>query len=226
MHRFKFLIFILLFTLGCQSFHNDSVTIGIYSFAFPKSFILLKDHGVDSYVGKVTDKNISLNFDYGYYSNKLVLSPEEYIEKNIWLYEFINNANQETPDDQRVSLSDITILNVRKANFSDKLNDIQSKYVATLKWNNGEQFDYPIQIPESLNAYTILKDTIQNCLRKIVLAKDPKNGITGIYLQNLADFNKSINSSLALSMSTSNLTKQQQDSILKIFYTVKIINPK
>jgi hypothetical protein len=225
MHKLKLLFFVLLFATSCRNSHEGLVTIGIYSFDFPKNFSLIEEKGIDSYVGKVTNKNISLDFDYGYYSNKLILTPEEYLDRNIWLEQFIDNSNQETPDDKRVNKSDFTILNIRKANFNDKLNSTSSEYVATLKRKQGTQFEYSIQIPETINAYSILKDTIQNCLRKIVLAKDPQKGITGIYLQNLNGFNKSINSSLALSMSTSSLTKQQQDSVLKIFYAVKI-NPQ
>ena len=226
MHKFKFLFFVLLFAISCRNSHDDLVTIGIYSFDFPKNFSLTEEKGIDSYVGKVTNKKISLDFDYGYYSNTLILTPEEYLDKNIWFEQFIDHCNQETSSDQRVNKSDFTILNIRKANFNDNLNNTSSEYVATLKSKKGTQFDYSIQIPEIINAYNILKDTIQNCSRKIILAKDPKKGITGIYLQDLNGFSKSINSSLALSMSTSNLTKQQQDSILKIFYTVKINNPK
>ena len=226
MYRFRFLFLSLLMIVSCKNSHDNYIKIGIYSFDFPKEFSLIKGNGIDSYVGKVTDNKISFDFDYGYYSNKLILAPEEYVDNKIWFDQFIDHANMETPTSQRVSKSDIDILEVRKANFTDKLGNVEHDYVATLKWKKGVKFDYPIEIPEGLKGYTIKKDTIQNCLRKIVLAKDSKKGITGIYLQDLSNFNKSINSSQALSMSTSNLTKPQQDSVLKIFNTLKINNLK
>ena len=211
---------------SCQNRPKGPIMIGIYSFTFPKEFDLIKENGIDSYVGKIANKSISLDFDYGYYSNKLISSPEEYIESKLWLNQFIDNCNMETPAERQVSISDISIVDIRKANFSDNLHDSQSDYIAILKWLKGEQFEYPIQIPEDLKSYAIKIDTIQGCMRKIVLAKDPSKGITGIYLQNLNAFNESINSFPALSMSTSHLSKGQQDTLLEIFNTIKINSTK
>jgi len=222
MRKILTLLFALLMAISCRHQTRDSITIGTYSFSFPKDFDLIKEDGIDSYVGKITNKHVSLGFDYGYYSDKLIPSPEEYIESKQWLTRFVSDCNQETPIERQVSISDIGILNIRKSNFSDHLRQSESEYTALLKWRDGKQLEYQIEIPEDFKPYTIQIDTIENCLRKIVIAKNPYRGLTGIYLRDLKGHNESINSSLALSMSSSRLTKSQQDSLLKIFNTLKI----
>lgn len=75
-------ILFLLFTCGVSSKNPfgpwKTIEVGRYIFDFPPGFELIKEKGIDSYVGKIQDDSISFSFDYGYYSNDFELLSEEY----------------------------------------------------------------------------------------------------------------------------------------------------
>ena len=78
--------------------NNESKTlaIGKYQFDFPSDYVLVKEQGIDSYVGKIEGDSLTLSFDYGYYSNSFAKSPKEYLDKGNWkiaaAYQFMETA--------------------------------------------------------------------------------------------------------------------------------------
>ena len=56
----------------------------MYQFDFPLDFDLIKEQGIDSYVGKIEGDCLTFGFDYGYYSNSFEESPQEYLDKGNW----------------------------------------------------------------------------------------------------------------------------------------------
>ena len=56
------------------------IEIGSYQFDFPNDFKLVKGNGIDSYVGEVIGDSLTIEFDYGYYSNSFTETPDEYLK--------------------------------------------------------------------------------------------------------------------------------------------------
>lgn len=48
--------------------NGNLIAIGEYTFNFTSDFGLTEEQGIDSYVGKVSNDNFSLTFDYGWYT--------------------------------------------------------------------------------------------------------------------------------------------------------------
>jgi len=221
-----FFFILTLLLLGCsdKSSHK-TITIGEYAFDFPNDFHEIEEQGIDSYVGKIKGDSIRFDFDYGYYSDRLVETEQEYIDKKYWLqyaeHRFMKPGI--TYDDN--NRPKIELINVRQATNSDTEKFENADFIAKCK-HDTTVFDYPIILPDKTKQHIVKVDTIQNHLRRIIIAKDPLKGLTGIFLQNLGGYNKSINSHPALSMVTSSLTKRQQDSVLKIFSTLQFVTSK
>lgn len=224
--RQYFLLFLVLSFIGCSDNEKPRmITIGEYAFMFPNDFKKVEELGIDSYVGKVKGESIVFGFDYGYYSDRLIETEQEYIDKKYWLqnaeYQFmkpgITYDNNNRPK--------IELINVRQATNGDTSKFKNADLIAKCK-HDSIVFEYPITLPDKTKQHIVKVDTIQNHLRRIIIAKNPSKGLTGIFLMNLNDYNKSMNSYTALSMATSNLTKRQQDSVLKIFSTLKVVAEK
>ena len=222
----KKLIFIsvLLLLIGCAKPSDNSdgklktIEIGDYIFDFPSSFELIEEKGLDSYVGKVKGDSISFGFDFGYYSNSLQQTAQEYIEQGYWKdyasYQFMKEGvvydNSNTPK--------VEILNIRPASLSDSTIGKGCDFIAKCKHKNKE-FDFPIYIPTEIKYSKFIIDTVDNQYRKIVYTQSPLKKTAGIYIRDIKGFNKSINNYLALSMFTSNLTQEQQEIAIKILLT-------
>ena len=224
--RQYFLLFLVLSFIGCSDNSTQKkISIGEYNFMFPNDFKKVEEQGIDSYVGKVKGDSIVFGFDYGYYSDRLVDTEQEYIDKKYWLqnaeYQFMKPGI--TYDNN--NLPKIELINVRQATNGDTSKFKNADFIAKCK-HDSIVFEYPITLPDKTKQHIVKVDTIQNHLRRIIIAKDPLKGLTGIFLMNLNDFNKSMNSFTALSMATSNLTKRQQNSVLKIFSTLKFVTDK
>ncbi|TPE46110.1 hypothetical protein [Pontibacter mangrovi] len=192
----------------------EIISIGKYSFKLPADFKLIEETGIDSYVGRIEGDSISFFFDYGVYSNELAPTPEQYLEDSTWVkyasYQFMESGKTYNVD----MLPKGDVLSMRKAHVQDSLRWKGSEYVATGR--HGEYiFDFPIYLPEEIKEHDISVDTIDNQYRKIVKAKNPKMGITGIYI-------KPINSDTALTMVADSLSESQQELVARILSTVSV----
>ena len=218
----KFLL-ILLTLCGLSCFDKTAknvIIIGTYSFEFPNDFKLIKEKGQDSYVGKIKGDSITLDFDYGYYSDPLVQTQQEFLKDSFWLIHAGDQFMKEGITYDENNSPKVEFLNLRPATTKDRTKFNDADFIAVCK-HDSLVFDYPVTIPDDIKQHFVKVDTIQNRFRKIAIAKNPEKGLTGIYLKDLNSFNESINSSLALSMATSTLSKKQQATGLKIFSPVR-----
>lgn len=222
------ILLILLIVFGLSYFDKAAknvIVIGTYSFEFPNGFKLIKEKGQDSYVGKIKGDSITFDFDYGYYSDPLVQTQQEFLKDSFWLIHAGDWFMKEGITYDENNSPKVEFLNLRPATTKDRIEFNDADFIAVCK-HDSLVFDYPITIPDDIKQHFVNVDTIQNHFRKIVTAKDPTKGLTGIYLKDLNSFNESINSFLALSMVTSKLSKRQQDEVLKIFSTVHFVDKK
>jgi hypothetical protein len=114
----------------------------------------------------------------------------------------------------------VDVMNVLPATSKDSTLGKGCDYVAKCKYEE-VTFDFPIYIPKKIKETNISIDTVHNQYRKTVWSKYSSKGVTGIYIRDLKGFEPSMNSYLALSMTTTNLTKTQQEIALKIFKTAR-----
>lgn len=216
------IFFSLLVLSSCGHFEKKhdgqwkTIEVGDYLFDFPSDFELVSENGIDSYVGKIKGDSMWFSFDFGYYSNSFEQTSNEYLANGTWRMELPNRFMKEGVTYDQTNSPRVDLISIRPATIHDSTVGKGCDYVAHCKHAKIE-FDYPVFIPNEIKQTNCFIDTIDNLYRKIVAAKDPKKGTTGIYLRELNGFNKSINGYLALSMSTNNLTDQQQQLALKIF---------
>jgi hypothetical protein len=225
----KILSIITFFLLvSCNSDIGKEVTglnvieIGSYQFDFPNDFKLVKEKGTDSYVGKIIGDGLTITFDYGYYSNSFAETPNEYLDKEHWKMEIIYQFLEEGVLYDDSNYPKVDILGIRSVSLNDSTFEKGIDFIATCK-HSETTFEFPISLPNEIKKYEFKIDTLSGHFRKLVIANDPFDGLTGLYLKDLDSYNKSINSSLALSMSTLALTKKQQELVIKIFETVRVI---
>ncbi len=212
---------ILLF--GCAQTENKSdgqwktFEIGDYLFDFPADYELVTEKGIDSYIGKIKGDSMWFGFNFGYYSTDFEQTSQEYLESGFWRMELPYRFMKEGITYDKTNTPKVDVISIRPSTIQDSIGK-GCDYIAHCKHDNTE-FEYPVYIPNEIKQTNYLIDTVNNQYRKIVWAKDPKKGTTGIYLRNLNGFNESRNSYLALSMATSKLTSKQQETALKIFKT-------
>lgn len=215
-------VFFLLF--GCEQTSEktdrqwQTIEVGDYLFDFPSDFKLVEDKGIDSYVGKIQGDSMWFGFDFGYYSDDFEETPQEYLDSKHWRLALPYQFMKQGITYDQTNTPKVDVLSIRPATSQDSTIGKGCDYVAKCKHDNTE-FDFAIYIPDESKQQNFIIDTVDNQYRKIVFAKDPQKGTTGIYLKDLNSFNESINSSLALSMATGKLTKGQQELTLKIFAT-------
>ena len=217
---FYFLLFSIIINACKGNRQKGRIVIAEYAFNFPNDFELIEGKGMDSYAGKIKGRKFWLGFDYGFYSDPLVETPEEYLEKGFWKMDaydwFVKPQGRYTPE----MVKEIQLLETRPIQTkADSARFKGADLIAKCRLDKSI-FDYGITYPDKTKAYNILVDTIKGHYRKIVVAKDPDKGITGIFIKDLNGFNRSINAFSALSMATKGLTKQAQDSIINIFRNV------
>ena len=216
-------IILALLALSCNNRNqNGTIAIGEYTFQFPKDFQLEEGKGIDSYVGKIKGDKLWLGFDYGYYSNLIVETPQEYLLKGHWKIDAFSSFVKPKGTYNAGTTREIELISTKQiATHTDSIKFRGADLIALCTLVS-DTFEYGIKLPTEIKEHTFLVDTFSGCYRKIVIANKPEKGMTGIYIKDLNGFNKSINSFLALSMATSQITKQQQDSIVKIFLNVRV----
>lgn len=225
MRLLTYFIFLGLFAGCSDKTKYKNITIRNYSFNFPHDFDLNKETGTDSYVGKIKGDSIVFGYDFGYYSDSFTETAQQYIDSKFWLHDVGVRFLKEGITYDNNNYPKVELTNLRQATKDDSTKFKNVDFVATCK-HDSLTFEYAILLPDNIKRYIIKVDTVQNHLRKIIIAKDPLKGLTGIYLKELKGFNESLNSTLALSMVAQGLTKAQQDIVLKIFSTVRITAQK
>ena len=191
---------------GAES--KNDIEIGEYNFQFPLDFNLIKEKGIDSYVGKISDGNIEFQFDYGYYSNSLDESISEYLSRDVWKWNALGRNNL-LPEGDVSGLSDKAEL--IKFAIADSLN-----YTLFFLYEK-DTIEYELKIPNEIFNTQIEIDTVDNIIYKFVQS----NGYIGLYAKNLDGFNESINSYKALSITASNLNKKETGIAYEILRSCK-----
>jgi len=217
-----FIFPIILFLCGCNHTADEwkTMEIGNYVFDVPSDFKLTEYESIDSYAGKIEGDSMGMGFDFGYYSNSLEQTLEEYLDHGNWRTNLPYRFMKEGITYDQTNMPEVDVLQIRPAASTDSALGKGCDYVATCKHDTTE-FDYPIYIPEDIKYMNCTIDTVDNQYRKIMWSEDPYKGLTGIYIKDMSSFNEPIHNYTALSMATSELSKEQQKIVLKIIRSVR-----
>lgn len=222
MKSLLFLFYLCLFINCTQSvkLHTakwKEIEIGDYILEFPPDFTLVPIKGSDSYVGKIVRDSLEIKFDFGYYSPSFGQTPQDYLKGARWKFDAAFQVMKRHKRYNDSNFPKIEAVYVRPAVGEDSVLGKGCDYVAKCKYKNKE-FDYAIFLPDEIKNYDFITDSTNEFYRKIVLAKNPRKGATGLYIRE-KKFSNDNNSYLSLSMFATNLTKQQQELVKKIYNT-------
>ncbi len=206
-------IFLTLTSCRDESTSNHiqaEIEIGVFTFQFPQDFKLIKEQGIDSYVGKLSNGKIDFQFDYGYYSNSFDKSITEYIGQDVWKLNALGQYGLLPSGTELSGIAKETVL------ISCQTKD-SIRYINLYEYK-GDTLFYELTIPKEILDTKIEMDTIDNVAYKYVR----KSNYVGLYAKNLSGFNKSINSYLALSIDASDLSTEETEIAYEILRSCKL----
>lgn len=191
--------------------NEGNIEIGNYIIHFPQDYKLIKEKGIDSYVGKISNGQIDFPFDYGYYSNSLNKSVDKYLSEDTWKWNALGRNNL-LPEGDVTGMTDDTEL------ISYSTSD--SIEYELLFLHKSDTIEYVLTVPEEIRKVNIQIDTIENVMYKFVRSDD----YVGLYAKDLKSFNKSINSYRALSIIATQLSPEETEKCYEILRSCKLKN--
>lgn len=197
----------------CESKKDETknvIEIGEYTIQFPDGYNLMKEQGIDSYIGKISNGVFEFNFDYGYYSNELEKSVEEIVNQDVWKWNALGQNNR-LPNGCDWS---------QKAKETQlvKYEALDSNQYSLTFVHNRDTLNYVMQIPEEMRRTKIEIDTIDNIVFKLVNTTN----YVGLYAKNLNKFHTSMNSYAALSITAECRNKEDRKRAIDILRTCKL----
>ncbi len=190
---------------------NNEIEIGEYAFQFPQDYKLIKEKGIDSNVGRVSNEKIDFQFDYGYYSNSLDKSIYEYLSEDVWKWNALGRNNLLPEGDVTGKAKEIELIYY---STSDSI-----KYTLLFLYKS-DTIKYDLKIPDEMRNVKIEIDTVDYVVYKFVR----KYNYVGLYAKNLKSFNNSINSYKALSITSDKLSPEETEKCYEILRSCKLKN--
>lgn len=190
---------------------NNEIKIGEYAFQFPQDFKLIKEKGIDSHVGRVSNENVDFHFDYGYYSNSLDKSIDEYLSEDVWKWNALGSNNLLPEGDVTGKTKEMKLI--------DYITSDSIKYTLLFLYES-DTIKYDLNIPDEMRNTKIEIDTVDHVVYKFVRKED----YVGLYAKNLKSFNNSINSYKALSITANKLSHEETEKCYEILRSCKLIN--
>lgn len=212
MRKITAFIVLLLTMTSCHSpVTNETtkeITIGEYEFRFPKGFELIREKGIDSDVGKITNGKIDFRFDYGYYSDPLDQPVSEYLAQDTWKWAVLTQHHLLPTGDVTGMSKEVKLIGSVTKDSIHYMN----RYVF-----RKDTLDFKLTVPETIVPTTIEADTIGMFTYKFVRRSD----YAGLYVKNLSKLNTSINAFPALSITANGLSKQEAGIAYQILQSCK-----
>ncbi len=208
-----FLLILLL--ISCDEAQQNKpipqrIEIGEFVLWFSTGYVLQKEHGTDSYVGKISNGKIDFQFDYGYYADPLEKSIDEYLRQDVWKWNALGQQGLLPSGSELSALSrEITWINTETNDSITYTNHYRYK---------GDTIAYPITVPEDIRNVIIELDTSDHVVYKRVR----KPGYVGLYAKNLRAFHPSINAHTSLSLVANQLTKQESEEAYRVVRSCRI----
>ena len=218
---FLILLWIITFCTGCSQPQPGwkTIELGTYLIDVPSSFQLIAARGIDSQVSQLKGKGIGFSYEYGAYTDTLISTSKEYLDRGRWRDEAIIRYL----DHRKYPVQNFTEVKVtayRPSVKSDSGLAGGCDYVAHCSYAD-KKFDLPVFIPREIKDHIVTKDTVQHHLRRIVRPKKGINGLTGIYMR---DERGNMFNSMdypALQINATGLNPSQQKLALEVLATLR-----
>lgn len=187
---------------------TEEITIREYEFRFPKGFELIREKGLDSYVGKITNGNILFRFDFGYYSDPLDQPVSEYLAQDTWKWAALAKHHLLPTGDATGMSKEVKLIG-----------SVTKDSIHYTNWYafRGARLDYTLTVPETIAQTKITTDTVGTIVYKFVRRRD----YVGLYAKDLSKLNTSINAFPALSITANGLSKQEAKMVYQILQSCK-----
>lgn len=212
----RFLFVSLVLFLGCRP-DTGHITIGDYRVDLSDSFKVEKGKAFNTETGIIKGKGITLHYEFSNHTQPPVLTPQEFMEQGEWrpivARDLFNKGLKE--------IHKIEFLSTRPAGSNDSATYKGCDYIVSCRYDS-LSFELPVYLPKETKQSRFLVDTFDNVYRKLFLAADLRDGETGIYLKRITPDAMRTNNVYALSITTTNVTKAQQDTLLKFFRGIKL----
>ena len=215
MHRTVIQILIInLILTSCKTNNNfdkskNEIEIGEYIFQFPKNFKLIKEKGIDSNIGKISNDKIEFQFDYGYFSNDLDKTIDEFLSQDVWKWNALGKNNILPKGDVTGYSSKINLLKY-------ETNDSINYYLFYLY--RKDTIKYNLTIPDEIRNTKFEIDTVENIVFKLVKSKK----YVGMFIKNLNRFNKSLNAFKSLTIIVERPSKKETKKAIEIFKSCRL----
>jgi hypothetical protein len=199
------------------------VKLGKYLISVPASFRYKYQRGIDSEGGEITNDTITLFTDYGYYTDTLFQTPQEYLDKHYFVSDAQSKFEKPGIEYDKNNAPKVEVLTIRPATMqeSDKIGFFSgADYIAVCS-HEGKPFNWPIKLPADVKNHIVKNDTFNNIYRKVALPKKGYPGETAIYMCRKEDFDQDRQSYYAIAISARSLTEKQQALTQKIFLTLR-----
>ncbi|WP_343631678.1 hypothetical protein [Fluviicola sp.] len=196
-------------TSGDETRENQhKLEIGDYTFSFPKEYKLVKEQGMDSDVGRITNGKISFHFDFGYYSNSLDQSLDEFLSEEVWKWNALGTNHLLSTGNITEATKDMRLIRYQTTD---------SVHYRLFFLHKSDTIHYDLEIPADMRKVKITTDTIDQIYYKFVRSET----YAGLYAKDLKSYSKSINSYKSLSILADKLNSREVEECFKILQTCK-----
>lgn len=213
---------------GCQNSSKKQeiniVQIGPYAFDFPLEFKKQDfQGGFDSYVGVIESEQATVHFDYGFYANSLTATVAEFLAEGWWRFEPERKFMLPNVTYDKNNTPKVEILSIREAVAADSALAKGCDFVASCQHKDAT-FEHPVFLSQELRQTTIEIDTVGSIFRKIVYSKVDTIFFAGIHAKELNQPQiNNPNMDVSITLYAENLTRNQQDSLVDVFKTIRFI---
>lgn len=217
-------LLLLISIYGCNSPRPGwkTISIGKYQLDVPEDFNIEFKRGIDSQPGLLAGKDLKLGFDYGPYSDTLMMSKEEFLQKGFWMdgamLRFLKFDVRRHVDWVKTQATSYRPCTKSDSSFAAGCDLIAACVCDQYK------FTLPVYIPQEVKDHVLKKDTIQGYYRRLMYPRQGLPGRTAVYMReaNVKDEESGaaiLHNSLAIG--AHDLNPHQQALALEILLTVR-----
>lgn len=198
----------------------QKIDLSSFELQTPKGYEFEEQKGIDSFVGKISNSEVTFSFDYGWYSDNTPLTLKEVFTNN--LYKFEEEILRQSGHKYRRRNSTHEVLNINSIKKLDT-----EKYLASfdLQGTKMEIVFSPSELGQGkeFDKFEFIISDSHEFYQKIYFPKSiSQNSRVGIYTQELKH-NKS-DSPNKLAFSTTDTTIENFEEILEILKTIRMKN--
>ena len=192
--------------------------MGKYLIDVPDDFNLKFEKGIDSQPGEINGKIFGFGYDYGAYSDTLIMSQNEYINKGWWkdraimVYVYSKNPS--------VNWVKTKVINYKPSTRQDSAFAGGCDFVANCSYE-AFHFKLPIFILGEIKDHIVKIDSVQHYYRRLVYPRKGKKGLIGVYMRKRESDITTDTLYSAMVIDVKNLVGKQQDLALEILTTLR-----